>query len=271
MIEILNCTKRYRKKVALDSISFTFEQGVYGILGPNGAGKTTLIKCICGLLRPNSGDLHISGSGIGYLPQQFGAFQELTVKQMMEYFAVLKELEKARISDEISLSLEQVNLTDQANEKISHLSGGMVRRLGIAQALLGNPEIILLDEPTVGLDPEERIRVIDVIAKIKSRKTILVSTHIVEDVESLCEEAVIMREGRIIHTSKSSALADFAKGKAFLVDERYKNEVSKTGYVKNTCVKGEKTYLYVLSSESQPGEKIQPTFEDGYLCVIKDL
>lgn len=271
MIEILNLTKKYRKKTAVDSLSFTFEQGIYGVLGPNGAGKTTLFKCICGLLRPNSGDVRISGEGIGYLPQQFGAFGELKVKEMMEYFAVLKGLEKAEISDAISLSLEQVNLTPQTNMYVSQLSGGMTRRLGIAQALLGNPETILLDEPTVGLDPEERIRTIDVISKIKSQKTILVSTHIVEDVESLCEEAVVMQEGKIIHTSKSGELADYAKGKAFLVEERYRDEVLKTGYIKNTRVENGKTYLYVLSSAPQPGEEIQPTFEDGYLCVIKGL
>lgn len=257
--------------MAVDSVSFTFGEGIYGLLGPNGAGKTTLIKCICGLLRPNTGSICLSDKSIGYLPQQFGAFKELTVRQMMEYFAVLKGLEKSKIDKEITLNLDHVHLTEHTDRHVGHLSGGMVRRLGIAQALLGDPEIILLDEPTVGLDPEERIRVIDVISRIKTGKTILVSTHIVEDVEHLCEETVIMRDGTIIQSTKSNEMASFAEGKAFLVREQDRAKLTAKAYIKNTCELDGTKYLYVLSSEDQPGENISATFEDGYLCVIKAL
>lgn len=198
MIEIINLTKKYGKKEILKNISLSFDKDTYGLLGPNGAGKTTLIRILAGILPYNSGTITYSDSKIGYLPQKFGCFPEFTLYEQLEYFSYLKELPKNTHKTEINRVLELTNLEEYAKIKCSKLSGGMIRRTGIAQALLGNPNLLLLDEPTVGLDPEERIHFHNTIQNLHGKSTILLSTHIVEDVKSLCKNIIIMDKGTII-------------------------------------------------------------------------
>ena len=162
-LTVMDVTKRFKKRVAVDHFSMEFQPGVYGLLGPNGAGKTTLLRCICGLYRLDRRRCP-RRENPGYLPQSFGMFRELTLFQMMEYLAALKGLPKESQGEEIHRALELVNLSDRAGSRVKALSGGMVRRAGIAQALLGDPEVLLFDEPTAGLDPEERVRFQNVVA-----------------------------------------------------------------------------------------------------------
>lgn len=195
MLTVDNLSKSFGKKTVLDNISVQLTHGVYGLLGPNGSGKTTFMRCIAGIYRYNG--RIITPSNVGYLPQKFGAFRELTVYEVLEYFAELKGIPSNRQGKDIHDCLEDVNLWERHSDKVKTLSGGMIRRLGVAQALLGNPELILVDEPTAGLDPEERLRFKNLISQHREDCTILISTHIVEDVEALCDHIIILSHGKI--------------------------------------------------------------------------
>ena len=200
LIETEGVTKKFRKKQVLNGVSMKLETGVYGMLGPNGAGKTTLIRCMLGLYPISGGEIRRSAPlhRIGYLPQQFGMFRELSVYDMLSYFAGLKKV--ADREKEIDEALAYVNLSDSKKTRISKLSGGMRRRAGVAQAILGKPALVIFDEPTAGLDPEERRRFKDMLSELKKHSTILFSTHIVEDVEDVCDRIIIMNQGEIIRT-----------------------------------------------------------------------
>ncbi len=269
MVIINECTKRFRKRVAVNKLSATLDTGIVGLLGPNGAGKTTLLRCICGLYKLNEGSIQGGGNSVGYLPQQFGMFRSLTVNQMMGYFATLKKIPKQMQKAEIERCVELVNLTDRLNSRIATLSGGMVRRLGIAQALLGDPEVVLFDEPTAGLDPEERVRFKNVIASRRHKGVTLISTHIVSDVESSCDMILIMNEGKQVTSGASQEIALLAREKAYMVPAQQESNLRGSFFVKDRIEKDGYTYLRVLSPEKQPGELVDPTMEDGYLCAIK--
>jgi ABC-2 type transport system ATP-binding protein len=202
VIEIKELTKKFRKKTVLDKVSLRLESGVYGMLGPNGAGKTTLIRCLLALYPINGGEIQmgIPPYRIGYLPQNFELFRELTVYDMLSYFCGLKKISKGQREEVIEKSLKFVNLLEYKKSKISKLSGGMQRRVGIAQAIMGEPPIIIFDEPTVGLDPEERRRFKDMLFELKKDRTILFSTHIVSDLEEVCDKVIIMNHGKVVQT-----------------------------------------------------------------------
>mgnify|MGYP002626441191 FL=1 len=207
MIELKNVEKKFGNNVILSDINCSIPTGLYGLLGPNGAGKTTLMRCMTDLYSINKGKIIIDGkpntkvkkNGIGYLPQNFGLFKELTVDEIMMYFCNLKGIEKKDRKDQVDRALHIVNMEKNRKKFCGKLSGGMVRRVGIAQALLGHPNLILLDEPTVGLDPEERRRFKDAIIELgkDQDQTILMSTHIVEDVDDTCENVILMKDGKI--------------------------------------------------------------------------
>lgn len=181
----------------LNDITLNLKKGIYGILGPNGAGKTTLLRCLAGVYKVENGMIHFDEERrIGYLPQDFGMLSNLTVYENLEYFSVLKKLEQNHIDEHIMWCLEQVHLVAEKDKKCRKLSGGMLRRLGIAQAILGNPEVILLDEPAASLDPEERVNLREVLTELGKHSILLVSTHIVEDAQSLCDKIIIMNKGR---------------------------------------------------------------------------
>ncbi len=212
-ISINDARKRYGTKMALGGVSVTLQDGVYGVLGPNGAGKTTLIRALVSAIKLTQGNVTINNqdcakasSFLGYLPQQFGLFQDLTVYEALELMFLLKKLE-GDCKEEVHRVLALTNLEEEQKKKLRHLSGGMLRRVGIAQALLGNPSILIFDEPTAGLDPEERIRFRQVIDEIKENKIIIVSTHIVSDLESLCDKVLIMNHGKLLFNGTLSELS----------------------------------------------------------------
>lgn len=200
MVEITNLSKKFRRKEVLSQVYLSLESGAYGMLGPNGAGKTTLLRCMLGLYPVRQGEIRIDIPNwqIGYLPQNFGLFRELSVYDMLYYFCELKKIPKAVREESILQALDSVNLVENKKTRISKLSGGMQRRVGIAQAILGEPPLIVFDEPTVGLDPEERKRFKDMVLKRKENSIILFSTHIVEDIEDVCDKIIIMNKGKII-------------------------------------------------------------------------
>lgn len=269
MVKLIECTKRFRKRIAVDHLSATLDTGIIGLLGPNGAGKTTLLRCICGVYKLNGGAIQGGEDGIGYLPQQFGMFKALSVYQMMEYLATLKKIPKQAQKSEIERCVELVNLSDRLRSRISTLSGGMIRRLGIAQALLGNPEVVLFDEPTAGLDPEERVRFKNVVASRRHQGVTLISTHIVSDVEACCDKILIMNEGKLVTVGSSQQIANLAQGKVYIVPGAQESDLCDSYYVKDRVEDGGVTQLRVLSSAPQPGKLVAPTMEDGYLCAIK--
>ncbi|MBE2913615.1 ABC transporter ATP-binding protein [Anoxybacillus flavithermus] len=207
-LEIRNVKKKYKNKIVLNNISLSIK-GTYGLLGPNGAGKTTLMKTIATLIPLEEGTISFGDISwendqsvkplIGYLPQYFSAYKTMKVYEVLNHFAVLKGItNKERRMSELDSVLENVNLYEQRNEKIKNLSGGMIRRVGIAQALLGDPKILIVDEPTAGLDIQERVRFRNLLRKIATNRTIIISSHIVEDLETICDHVSIMNKGNIL-------------------------------------------------------------------------
>jgi ABC-2 type transport system ATP-binding protein len=200
-------SKQYKNKIAVDRVSVTLEQGVVGLLGANGAGKTTLIRMICGILEPSSGTVSFNGVNagreeyramLGYLPQDFGYYPEFTARDFLLYFAALKGIQKRQARQRTDELLELVTLQDVAKKKIKTFSGGMKQRLGIAQALLNHPKLLVMDEPTAGLDPKERVKFRNILDTLGEECLVLLSTHIVSDVEHIADEVLMMKDGQLI-------------------------------------------------------------------------
>ena len=225
-LEVRAVSKHYRDKKAVDGVSITFTPGVWGLLGANGAGKTTLIRMAAGLMRPTSGQIFYDGvpidalndayrARLGYLPQEFGFYPEFTVQEYLDYLAALKGLSRAESARQIDALLEQVSLTEVRKKKIAKLSGGMKRRVGIAQALLNDPEILILDEPTAGLDPGERVRFRNLLSEFAQERIVLISTHIVSDVEYIAAENAVMKAGKIIAQDTTEGLVKQIEAKVW--------------------------------------------------------
>lgn len=207
-LNIDRVSKQYQSKIAVDRVSLKLGKGVHGLLGANGAGKTTLMRMLCGILNPTSGSILYDGIDVaaeeyrnvlGYLPQDFGYYPEFTGWDFLMYMAALKGLPKDNAKKKTKELLKLVSLQDAAKKKIKTYSGGMKQRLGIAQALLNEPEILILDEPTAGLDPKERVRFRDLIAEYGRENIVLLSTHIVSDVEHIADDVILMKDGQLIY------------------------------------------------------------------------
>lgn len=278
-------TKQYKQKLAVDRIDLELKCGVYGLLGANGAGKTTLMRMICDIQEPTSGEIFCNGQNIremgeeyrdrlGYLPQNFGYYPEFTAYKFLLYIASLKGLGKEQAAVRALYLLEMVGLADQKKQKIKTFSGGMKQRLGIAQAMLNEPEILILDEPTAGLDPKERVRFRNLISSFSKEKIVLLSTHIVSDVEYIADEILVMKDGRLIHKGAPEVVTQEAKGLVWECKveskdtERYIEQYN-VGNLKNV---GDKTTLRIIS-DTCPCEgavEAEPTLEDLYLYYFSE-
>ena len=280
MLEVQNLFKSFGKKSVLKDLSVKLSNGAIALLGPNGAGKTTLLRTILGLYRCQSGSLQLDGEDVtgtqriaaasGYLPQKFGALPNLSCRDMLQYFALLKNIPKSESKKEIERCLELVNLSDRAKSKCSSLSGGMLRRLGIAQTLLGDPKLLFFDEPTTGLDPEERLRFKLLIHQLSDGHTVVISTHIVDDVEALCGHIVVMENGTVSASLSNQELAKRAQGFVWLSDTNDAAVLPKDSYVRAIREEKGQARFIVLSTEPI-GRPLSPTIEDGYLCCIKHI
>lgn len=218
-------TKQYKNKIAVDRVSLQLTNGVYGLLGANGAGKTTFMRMLCGILKPTSGTVTFDGMDVsseeyraelGYLPQDFGYYPDFNGMDFLLYMASLKGLTKTEAKRKSKKLLELVSLSDVAKKKIATYSGGMKQRLGIAQALLNDPKIIILDEPTAGLDPKERVRFRNLIKELGTESIVLLSTHIVSDIEHIADTVLMMKAGQIVFNGSADEIDDLEK---FYLDE----------------------------------------------------
>lgn len=224
-IEIHSLQKKFGSHVVLSDITVTIDKGMYGLLSRNGAGKTTLMKLLATLLKPSGGDVKMNGVSvnetgkirkmIGYLPQNFSFYPNMTVYDGMRYMAALSGVPVSLQDNTIPLLLQKVNLWDMQKKKIRTLSGGMVRRFGIAQTLLNNPDILILDEPANGLDPEERLRMYNLLRDYAKDKIVILSTHIVGDIEATCTGIGVLDSGRMIFNGSAAEFAEFAKGNVY--------------------------------------------------------
>jgi len=221
-IKISGLSKNYGDKQALKAVSLHLEKGMFGLLGRNGAGKTTLMRILTTLLNKSAGEISICGIPVervqeirkivGYLPQDFSCYPNMNVYEAMDYLGTLSGLEKKKRKERIFKLLQEVNLSDCHKVKVKALSGGMKRRLGIAQALLHEPKVLIVDEPTAGLDPEERVRFRNLLGEVARDKIVMLSTHIVEDIEKTCENIAILEEGEIIYNGSLKTFIGASKG-----------------------------------------------------------
>ena len=285
-VEIQNLTKRFGQKTAVDDVSLTLTSGVWGLIGANGAGKTTLMRMLAGILTPTSGRVLCDGADtlslgeawrdmLGYLPQNFGFYPEFTVADYLDYMAALKGLEKQAARRKIEELCEILSLTRVYKNKIKKLSGGTQRRVGIAQALLNDPEVLILDEPTSGLDPGERVRFRNLLSEFARGRIVLISTHIVSDVEYIAAENAIMKDGRLIDVGTTEQLLRAVEGRVFTarIPERELERAERA--VRVVSLKneggGETLVRYVAEGPLLPGSDFaEPRLEDLYLWLFKD-
>lgn len=281
-IVIKNLSKNYGRKAALKNVSVTIHSGMYGLLGRNGAGKTSLMRILATLSVPSGGEVSMNGIPInetgkireivGYLSQNFSFYRNMSVYDAMDYLGLLSNLPDKIRKERIASLLEQVNLKENMRTKIKALSGGMKQRLGIAQALLHDPQILIVDEPTAGLDPEERIRFRNMLSEFAEDRIVILSTHISSDVETSCENIGVLDNGKMIWNGAAEELVKQAEGKVYLISaEKKQDKIIREKYtVLNIIASGSGTQYRVLS-ETLPEEKhiLQaPTLEDGYMYLL---
>lgn len=285
-LQVNDLTKKFKDNLAVNHVNFTLEKGVYGLLGANGAGKTTLMRMLCMLVNPTDGtikyddeDIHDMDERyrriIGYLPQEFGYYPGFTAEDYLLYIAALKGIKPLVAKKRVNELLEIVSLTKVRNKKIKTFSGGMKRRLGIAQAVLNNPKILILDEPTAGLDPKERIKFRSLISRIAEEQIVLLSTHIVSDIESIAKEIFIMKQGSIIARGDIDTLLSEVRGKTWtcLVDSKGADELRSTYLFSNEKNCSNKIELRIIS-ETKPSEsaiQAEPALEDLFIYYFGEV
>ena len=285
-IEIRGLRKVYPGGVvALEGLDLTIPPGVFGLLGPNGSGKTTLMRILATLLEPSAGDAYIDGHDVrrgkapiremlGYMPQEFGFYPTLTAYETLDYFALLCRMNdpKQRRS-RIGESLARVNLEQLAERRVGTFSGGMKRRLGIAQALLNDPRVLIVDEPTSGLDPEERIRLRNLLAELAGGRIVILSTHIVSDVEVTSERFAILHEGRLLFSGKLADLLARLEGRTWIIDieeeelSRVRGQFFVTGVFRSAT--GMQVRVIADEMTHPRGYSTSPTLDDGYVATMR--
>ena len=268
-----------KKPCALDGLTLDLPSGMIGLIGPNGAGKTTLMRILCGIVGPTRGRVLVDGrdlseprnrralkKALGYLPQDFGLFDELTVRQFLDYMAALKGIANPKAA--IQKTIQAVNLEEKAKSKIRTLSGGQRQRVGIAQALLGNPPFLIFDEPTVGLDPEERIHFRNLFSRTAEEHLVLLSTHIIEDVQSVCDQIVVIHHGTILFTGTPEQLIQSAAGHVGIFWE--KDETLEQGLHITARVNTSQGIRCRAVADKLPpyAQAEEPSLEDAYLYLI---
>jgi ABC-2 type transport system ATP-binding protein len=273
-IEATGIVKSYGRHRALDGLDLHARPGVTGLLGPNGAGKTTLLRMLATVLPADAGHLSILGQDpldsqgrrhvrrrLGYLPQDAGFHRGFTAFEAIDYVAVLKEHTEVRARhDEVRRVLDLVGLTDVATRKVRALSGGMRRRLGLAQALLGRPQLLVLDEPTVGLDPEQRMKFRDLVSEAGDGRTVILSTHQTEDVAAICSEVVVVREGRSVFAGTPGELAAAARGRVWIDDAKDPRALASWRVGAG--------HHHHVGDPPAGAELVEPTIEDAYLLLL---
>lgn len=286
MIEINHLTKTYKGSVhALRGISLNISSGMFGLLGPNGAGKTTFMRILAGLLRPTGGSVKIFGqdvtthagkqavkSMLGYLPQELGLYPNLSAREFLDYIGILKGItdRQARRAQMEEL-LELVRLADVADRKIKTFSGGMKRRVGIAQAMLGNPKLLIVDEPTVGLDPEERVRFRNMLSDMALRCTVILSTHVIEDISASCNDLAIINQGGVLFRGAPADLIQQARGKVWSILTQ--GEYPDSGLAVVSTLQLQNGIQYRVLGKPEPhyqATALEPGLEDGYILIMRE-
>lgn len=285
-LTIEKISKNYDDKFALKDFSTTLNPGVYGLLGPNGAGKTTLMRIVVDILKPSSGRVLLNGQDIktmgnsyrdilGYLPQNLGVYKNFTAERFLMYIAALKGLDRKEAKEKVVEMLELVNLKDVNKKKLGGFSGGMKQRVGIAQALLNDPKILVLDEPTAGLDPKERIRFRNLISKISKDKIVILSTHIVSDIEYAAKEVMLIKEGKLILKDNPNNILKTLEKQVWSakVDENELSILQQNYKVGNITRTMDSIEIRIVSDKKPlPNAKEEiPRFEDVYLYYFDDI
>ncbi len=285
-LQIAQVSKEFRDKKAVNGVSLSLTPGIWGLLGANGSGKTTLMRIIAGIMEPTGGDVLCDGIPIrtlgeryrdifGYLPQEFGFYPEFSVKDYLEYMAALKGLDRTKTKERIDALLEQLTLQDVRKKKISRLSGGMKRRVGIAQALLNDPRILILDEPTSGLDPGERVRFRNLISEFSMGRIVLISTHIVPDVEYIAARNAVMKDGRIVAQGTTQELVKLVEGKVWSCSvpaQKLAEYEHSLRVVNLKCGEGDRAEIRYLAGEAAVAGSVpaEPRLEDLYLWLFPE-
>lgn len=281
-LEMINVTKSYKHKNANENINLVLESGVYGLLGPNGAGKSTLMKQIVTVTSPTSGKILYNGKDIkslddryraivGYLPQDFDAYKNFKAKDFLMYMAALKGMDKQTSKKRVDELLKLVGLSEVSNKLVSKFSGGMKRRVGIAQALLNNPKVLILDEPTAGLDPQERTRFRNLLSQIGRDTIVILSTHIISDIESVAKETIMIKDGKVLLQGTHREILSGMEGKVYSLDTNDEGLVSKiqSKYKVVSINRGIENISIRFISETKPNYEniklIEPKFEDVYM------
>ncbi|MGG5319150.1 ATP-binding cassette domain-containing protein [Enterococcus sp. AZ072] len=284
-LELMNITKKYEGTVVLDNVSFSLTPGVYGLLGSNGSGKTTLFRIICGLINADEGEVMYNRKNtdansqefrtiLGFLPQDFSYYPEFTAMKFMLYIAALKGLNPTVAKHKSNELLDKVGLEEVKNKRIKKFSGGMKQRLGIAQALLNDPEVLILDEPTSGLDPKERVRFRNLISSFSQEKIVILSTHIVSDVEYIADELLVLKKGKLKNRGTAQRLIQEIEHFVWEVEVR---ESEVMGYEMTYTISNQKntdrgTILRIVSetSPNKQARQVLPTLEDLYLYYFRE-
>lgn len=279
-VKFNDLTKKFGDFTAVDHMNLTMANGVYGLLGVNGAGKTTLMRMLCTLLKPTSGSITCNGKDIfamdgeyrkllGYLPQEFGFYPEFTVRDYLLYIATLKGIRPAVARKRVKELIAGVGLSKAADRKMKKLSGGMKRRAGVAQAMLNNPKILILDEPTAGLDPNERIRFRNLISELSEERLVLLSTHIVSDIEYIANEIWLMKDGKLMHTGTAAQIINSMPEDVWqcLVEKNMVSDFMKKYKISNMKAEPEGVELRIISREKPHGNAkwVDATLEDVFL------
>lgn len=283
MLEIKSLTKEYPgRHVALEDFSLSLGAGVLGLLGPNGAGKTTLMSILATVTRPSGGTFFWQGRdavadplvvrrALGYLPQDFGVYDKLSAREFLLYLGRLKGIPESELGRRVDALLELTNLHGAANRRLGGFSGGMRQRVGIAQALLGDPQLVIVDEPTVGLDPEERLRFRNLLSEIAQGRLVILSTHIVSDIEAVATKIAVMRKGRLLAVASPEDLLREAAGRVYVAVLPSENlaEAQRRVAVSGITRRSDGVHLrYVGAAEALPGARpVEPTLEDAYLHI----